>query len=266
MQVRIRSYATAGAILTAIALVNVQTLVAQTEPAPKPKWSVVTVTTIKPEMRTEYEAWQKQMSAAFKKAEIPSRAVLQTIMGNLLEYVAVAPLAHFADLDGPSPIERAFGKDEAAVFMRKGAAYVTAVQRMASLALDDMSIQTETPEPAPYAVVTIMHVVPGKGPDFAAWMKSEYMPAMKKAEVKNFWVNQTVFGGDPNERVTVRPLNTMSEIDAGPIARKALGEEGARKLMSKTAGMIDSTRFSIVRYRPDLSYRTAPAAKSASAK
>jgi hypothetical protein len=266
MRVRIRSYVTTGAILATVALINVQTVVAQSEAAPKPKWSLVTMTTIKPEMRTEFEAWQKQMTAAFKKAEIPSRAVLQTTMGNLFEYVTVSPLAHFADLDGPNPFERALGKEEAANLMRKGAAYITSAHRIASMALDDMSIQTQTPVPAPYAVVTILRVVPGKGPDFAAWMKNEYMPAMKKAEVKNFWVNQTVFGGDPNERVTVRPVNAMGELDGGPVLTKALGEEGARKLMNKTVGMVDSVQFRIVRYRPDLSYETAPAAKTASAK
>jgi hypothetical protein len=266
MRVRIRSYVTTGAILATIALFNVQTVVAQSEPAPKPKWSLVTMTTIKPEMRSEYEAWQKQITAAFKKAEIPSRAVLQTMMGNLFEYVSVSPLAHFADLDGPNPVERALGKEEAVNLMRKGAAYITSSHRIASQALDDMSIQTETPEPAPYALVTILRLVPGKGPDFAAWMKNEYMPAMKKAEVKNFWVSQTVFGGDPNERVTVRTMNAMGEIDAGPVLSKALGEEGARKLMDKTVGMADSVQFRIVRYRPDLSYRTAAAAKTSSVK
>ena len=51
--------------------------------------------------------------------------------------------------------------------------------------------------PAPYAVVTILRLLPGKVPEFNAWMKDEYLPAMKKAEVKQFWVSQTVFGGDP---------------------------------------------------------------------
>jgi hypothetical protein len=58
----------------------------------------------------------------------------------------------------------------------------------------------------------------------------------------------------------------MGELDGGPVLTKALGEEGARKLMNKTVGMVDSVQFRIVRYRPDLSYETAPAAKTASAK
>lgn len=256
MQTRIRVCASSA--LLAVALAGVQTLIAQSESAPR--WSLVTITTIKPEMRAEYEAWQKQMTAAYKKAEVPSRAVLQTVMGDLFEYVTVTPLAHFADMDGASPVERALGKDEAAAFMRKGAIYITSAHRVATLALDDLSIRNQTSEPAPYSVVTSMRLVPGKSSEFDAWMKDEYTPAMKKAELKNFWVSQTVFGGDVNERVTVRPMKAMSEIDAGPLTRKALGVEGARKLMSRTAGIVESAQYRIVRYRPELSYELTPKA------
>lgn len=248
----------ASAAILVAALASAQTPPAQTEPTPK--WSLVTITTIKPEMRTQYEEWQKQMSAAYKKAEVPSRAVLQTVMGNLFEYVSITPLAHFADMDGATPVERALGKEQGAAMMLKGAAYLTSARRMASLAMDDLSIRSETPEQAPYAMVTTIHVVPGKASEFVAWMKDEYLPAMKKAELKNFWVSQTVFGGDPNERVTVRFMKTMGEIDAGPLTTKALGAEGARKLMSDSAGIVDSVQFRIVHYRPELSYELGSAA------
>src|ERR1700693_1089983 len=101
----IRSCFSVGAFFPALALSIVPAVTAQSTSAPE--WSVVTITTIKPEMRSEYEAWQKEVSAAYKKAEVPSRAVLQTVLGDLFEYVAVAPLAHFVNMDGPSPLERA---------------------------------------------------------------------------------------------------------------------------------------------------------------
>lgn len=238
-------------LLTAAALASLQTLSAQSQPAPK--WSLVTVTTIKPEMRSQYESWQKQLTAAYKKAEVPSRAVLQTILGDLFEYVTVTPLAHFADMDGPSPLERALGKQEGAALLQKGALYLTSARRMASLAMDNISMR-EPSQPAPLAVVNILRLLPGKGPEFAAWAKDEYVPAMKKAELKNVWISQTIFGGDGNERVIVRPIKTMSEIDSGPPTTKALGAEGARKLMSRTAAFVESSQMRIVRYRADLSY------------
>jgi len=260
---RVRSCANCSALFAVLLLANVKVLTAQSE-EPKPKWSLIVLTTVKPEMRAEYESWQKEISAAYKKAEIPSRAVLQTLMGNLMEYVSVSPLSKFGDMDGMSPVERALGKEAAAALMRKGGMYITSAHRVAALDLEDLTIRAPVSEPAPYAMVTTLHVIPGKGPEFAALMKDEYTPAMKKAEVKNFWVSQTVFGGDPNERVTVRPMQTMSEIDAGPLTRKALGAEGSRKLMSRTAGIVDSVQYRIVRYRSELSYRLEPPVKSAS--
>src|SRR5438309_10251776 len=123
----------AGAIWVAFALSTAPAIMAQSTPAPE--WSLVTITTVKPEMRSDYEAFQKEMSAAYKKAQVPSRAVLQTVMGNLLEYISVAPLAHFADMDGPSPVERALGKADAEGLIRKGVACTTSAHREASLAL-----------------------------------------------------------------------------------------------------------------------------------
>jgi hypothetical protein len=152
----IRACFSIGALLAALALSTVPAVTAQSTSAPE--WSLVTITTIKPEMRSEYEGWQKEISAAYKKAEVPSRAVLQTIMGDLFEYVSVAPLAHFADMDGPTPIERALGKAEADSLMHKGSAYVTSAHRLASMALNDMSIRTQTSDPMPYAIVTSMHL------------------------------------------------------------------------------------------------------------
>jgi hypothetical protein len=97
------------------------------------------------------------------------------------------------------------------------------------------------------------HLVGGKSSEFEAWMKNEYLPAMK-TEVKNFWVSRTVFGGDPNERITVRIMKNMAELDAGPMINKGLGEEGARKLIARSSGIVDSVHYSVVHYRADLSY------------
>lgn len=259
MYMRLRPYVSATLLVAALA--NVQTLLAQTESSPK--WSLVTFTDIKPETRVEFEAWQKQLTAAYKKAEVPSRAVMQTMMGNLFQYVSVVPLAKFADMDGASPVERALGKEQAAAFMRKGAAHISSVHRVATLSMDDLSIRTES-EPAPYAIVTVMRLVPGKVQEFSTWMKDEYMPAMKKAEVKNLWVSQTVFGGNSLERVAVRPIKSMSEIDGGPVLTKALGAEEARKLGMRRATLVDSSQLLVLKYRPDLSYRMSPPTKTAS--
>ncbi len=113
----VRRITLAGVLLT-LALSVPLSLAAQDQP--KPQWSVVTMTTIKPDARAEYEAWQKQITAAYKKAEVPSRTVVQTIMGDLFEYISLAPITKFADLDGATPVERALGKESAAALLAQG--------------------------------------------------------------------------------------------------------------------------------------------------
>jgi hypothetical protein len=247
----------------ALALSVPLSLTAQEQP--KTQWSVVTMTTIKPDARAEYEAWQKQITAAYKKAEVPSRTVVQTIMGDVFEYISIAPVGKFADLDGPTPIERALGKEPAAALLRKGGAYIVSVRRFMSRDMPELSIRTPESEPSPLAMVSILHVVPGRADDFAAWVKDEYLPAAKKAEIKNLWVTADVHGSDPNERVIVRPVRSMAEFDGGPFTTKALGAEGARKMMSKTNGIVDSMNYRVVRYRADLSYQMARPSQTAKA-
>jgi hypothetical protein len=234
---------------------------AQNETPQAPQWSVVMFSTVKPEARQDFEAFQKEITAAYKKANVPSRAVLQTVFGDLNQFISVTPLSKFAAMDGDGPLERALGAEGAAKLRRRGAAYVTSQHRIASLNVPDLAIRTKTSEPLPYAMVTTYTLVPGKGQEFNAYMKDDYIPMLKKAEVSNFWVSQTVFGG-ASERVAVRLMKKLGEIDDGPIGRRTLGAEGARKLAAKASGLITSTRTVIVRYRPDLSYESAKPAQS----
>jgi hypothetical protein len=51
-----------------------------------------------------------------------------------------------------------------------------------------MSIQSNASAPPPLVVVQDFQVIPGKNGDFANIMTQEYLPALKKAGVKDFWV------------------------------------------------------------------------------
>lgn len=55
---------------------------------------------IKPDFRTEFEASQKEITAAYKKAGVAYRVVVQTMFGDLMEYTSIAPIANFAESDG----------------------------------------------------------------------------------------------------------------------------------------------------------------------
>jgi hypothetical protein len=218
-----------------------------------PDLSVIMVTQVKPDARADYEAYQKEVTAAYKKAGVRSRIVLESIFGDLTQYVSITPLTKFAEMDGAGPLERALGAEGAAKLRRRGSAYLTSIHRYASVAQPDLSIRTPVEQPYPYALVSHYRLVAGKAQEFANFIKTEYLPVMKKGDVANLWVSQTIFGGS-GERVIVRPMRKLGEFDDGPVARRVLGPGGAQTLNAKQAGIVESVHSEVLRYRADLSY------------
>ena len=221
-----------------------------------PEWSVITIVQIKPEFRAEYEGVQKEISAAYKKAGV-QRLVGQTLLGDLEEYFSFTQLGKFAEMDGPTLLEKTIGAAASQQLLKRGGGYLVSAHRFTAMALNDISIQTPG-DPGEYAQITTLELAPGKGPEFATFMKNDYLPAMRKADVANLYVSQVVFGGDPNERVMVRPMHKLAEIDAGPPTRKALGAEGAQLLVLKMSSMVRSVHYTISRIRLDLSNMAPP--------
>src|ERR1039457_2426948 len=152
---------------------------------PAPQWSLITFSQIKPDFRMEYEAAQKELMAAYKKAGVASRIVVQTILGDLTEYTSIVPLGKYAELDGPGPTVKALGEAGSQRLLKKVGAYLNSVHRVTALAMHDISIGGPSRDGGECAVVTRWGVYAGKGADFTAFMRGDYVPAMKKAEVAN---------------------------------------------------------------------------------
>jgi hypothetical protein len=244
-----------SAALLALTLVIPSISKAQTEPPPQ--WTIVTTSQIRPEFRAEFESGQKELTAAYKKAGVPYRVVVQTVFGDVMEYTSITPLAKYADMDGPSPIVKALGEAGSQRLLKRVGGTLVSVHRVGLLALDDISIRTAG-DPGEYVHVMTFHLRPGKGNDFTAFMKDDYLPALRKADVANAWLNMPVFGGDTNDRVMVIFMHKLAEIDAGPPTRKALGVEGARRLGAKQADIVASVSHSVGHVRADLSAMPAP--------
>jgi hypothetical protein len=103
---------------------------------------------------------------------------------------------------------------------------------------------------------------PGKFPEYEAWLKNDWKPAMEKAGVTQLRVSRPIFGLPSNEIQTVRMIKDFAEIDGGPILNQKLGADAARALNAKTNGMVRATTINIIRIRADLSYLPQPSATS----
>ena len=85
------------------------------------------------------------------------------------------------------------------------------------------------------------------------------MPAMRKAEVEEYLVHQTVFGGDANEYVTIAMFRKFADLDRGSPLVRALGEDGTRALIGKLGPLTRSVERYVIKRNAGLSYSATEA-------
>jgi hypothetical protein len=235
--------------------------------APTPdqrRWLSITVLSVKPEMAAEFQNFVKtETNPALRKGGATWREVWQTTAaaGDAFEYVIVAPIDNFAQYDGPSPLEKGLGKDGFAAWQAKASRYVNSVRRFVIRTRPDLSNEGKRTGPPKLAVVTHVHVAPGRGQDFENYTKNEFLPVVKQGQA-TYRVAETVFGGDANEYVTLTLRESFADIDKGPVIVQVLGAEGAAKLLQKLpVGTVMHVERSFARFVPELSIIPAEAAK-----
>jgi hypothetical protein len=90
-------------------------------------------------------------------------------------------------------------------------------------------------------------------------VKSEVLPAAKKAGLKAFTVEQVRYGAPNTEFVSVAGLSNWADLDGGTWIEKAMGQDGYQRFLLKIRQLIIESEAAIYRYVPDSSY--IPAAK-----
>ena len=238
------------AVAAAIFAVSIPTLCSAQDKGPT--WLRFQTSTIKPEMKQEYEGYIKQVAAAYKKARVPLFVVYENVAGNMNEYTSVLGIMKFADMDGTPPLVNSLGEEASANLLRNLARCQTSQTRYYSLPEVDLAINK-----GPLGTLFIQTrtlVTAGKMPDYQNWLKNDYKPALEKAGVTGFRVSRPIFGVAGNQIETIRMIKDFAEIDGGPILNQKLGADAARALNAKANGLVQSSRTSIIRVRPDLSF------------
>ena len=75
-----------------------------------PRWTDSTTTKVRPERKREFEAYLRKLMAAYKRAGALWFQTFETFAGDTTEYMTLAPVVMFGDLDGPSTVARALGE------------------------------------------------------------------------------------------------------------------------------------------------------------
>jgi hypothetical protein len=237
-------------IATAVLAVSIPTVcMAQ---ANGPTWLRFQTTRVKPEMRQEYEGYMKQIAAAYKKTSVPFFITYQNVAGDMTEYTSVLPIMKFAEMDNPGPLLKVVGEDALANLGRSAARCEISAIRYYSLPMNDLMINKGASTGTVW-MLTRTFLNQGKFPEYEAWLKNDWKPAMEKAGVTQVRVSRPIFGLPGGEIQTVRMLKDFAEIDAGPILNQKLGADAARALNAKTNGMVRATTNTLIRIRADLS-------------
>src|SRR5262245_14541443 len=97
-----------------------------------------------------------------------------------------------------------------------------------------------------------LRIKPGMGPEWQEFRKSETLPALRKAGVKDQEVWATAIFGEGGY-VIVTPIESLAQYDGPSPAVRALGQEGARAYAAKAARFVESAHSEAIETRPDLS-------------
>jgi hypothetical protein len=119
---------------------------------------------------------------------------------------------------------------------------------------------TQAPAQRQLISLTFLRIKPGMGPEWQEFRKSETLPALRKAEVKEQGVWNTAIFGEGGY-VIVTPIGSLTQYDnPSPIVR-ALGQEGARAYGAKAARFTESSHTVAIETRPELSIAPSPSAQ-----
>jgi hypothetical protein len=221
-----------------------------------PTWIRFQTNRVKPEMLAEYEGYAKQVAAAYKKAGVPFFVVYQNYSGDLTEYTTVLPLMKFGEMDGPNPLAKVLGEEGFANLLHGVRGCTTSQVRYFAIPQDDLMINKG--QFGTLFVQTRTVVANGKMDDYMAWMKSDLKPALEKAGVTQYRVARPIFGAPSSNMVeSIRMVKDFGEIDGGPILNQKLGADAVRAMNAKVSGIVQGTRITLIRMRPDLSYMGA---------
>jgi len=238
-------------VLTMVALAASLTL-AQEPPG------MMRVTTFKVDLAHvyEFEDAQKMLNEAYKKAGVSMREMwTTTIAGDTGVYVAVAAVKSMAQFDDKSPVATQMSDTERQRYQAKMRDSVRESHSELVRPRGDLSMWSDAPmKPDIKARVTMVHVLPGKAAEFEDVIKTSVLPALKKAGIKNYFVNQTAIGGPVGSFTTVTVFDKYADPGALPLSEAVMGAEEFRKFQARLATCTASAESMFVRRIPDLSY------------
>ena len=232
--------------------------------APAPVRVRIVITQVRPDMAGIYQDLvQNVVVPGLKKAgQVWQWTYATGPVGQAFTFVQVSPVANYAQFDQPGMLGRGIGADGVANFNAKIRPAIVSQRAFIQTLNANMSIRSNATAPPPLVQVQDFMVLPGKNQEFAALMSMNYIPALKKAGVREFWTYVVNIGGPGGQVSTVRSLAKYAELDPQPgggnLVRGGLTQEAATELNNRRNTLISGTETNVYRYVPELSFGMPP--------
>jgi len=224
---------------------------------PTPALLSVARVQVKPDRVAEYTDIDKQYLAAFKKGGGTIRAVYRSAAGNPFEYLVITGLSNYAALDDKSFYAKGATEAELVRMAARRAQCVESVRTTYERPQPDLGFNPAgTPQPKTVTLIRV-NVRPDMVDQWTATVKSELVPAWKKAGQPGVLVRRVEYGGSRNQFTIRVPLNKWADLDGETPLAKALGTEAMAKLGAKLNSM-GSAEWLIYNYVPELSVVPQP--------
>lgn len=167
-----------------------------------------------------------------------------------------SPQDSLAEYDNPTPLQRGLGQEGAAAYNAKNARLVESVHIAAIETRPDLSLPPKPDYQAKFMVVTTTTIEQGYNAEYENFLKTQVLPAIKKAAPKGYLVAQVVYGGNLNQYIGAVMLDSFADLQK---YREALNKEiAAAKITGKGAGIV-SRENATYRFVPELSIVPTPA-------
>jgi hypothetical protein len=213
----------------------------------------------------EFEDVEKQIAGSYKKAAPTDqfRIIYRGTVGNATEFDVFTPMSKFAERDGENPYNKMATEQERLTRQARLGQYLENVQTSIEKPLADLTINTPGAQFPP----TFMHGIrvrirSGSEDEFAAVMKNDLFPALKKMGVKTLLARRTLIGGNIADYNFAEGFEKWAEMDNPDSLPKTMGAEALKKMMDKLNQIITLREDTIWRYQADLSYYPGAATTS----
>lgn len=200
-----------------------------------------------------WEAAQRDYVAMSKKARSPrARRVWQTHVGNTSEYRIVTPIDKLSEVEN---LGAPGSEAEMAVWVARASQCVESRRTLVLENHDDMSIGLAEDRRPVMAELIVREVREGKEEEFQQMRRDFFLPGYRKLDMNGIFVSRVLYGDSRLKWAVVRMYDSWDALDAGRgLMRRTMGDEAFERMLEQSATMSETFEWSLLRYRPDLSY------------